>query len=159
MTKSSIFNIWLVDVQTLCAKYGLEKWFPPTDEIRKCLLEKTQFSTKNTFWDVNNKKSRKWCKLVLLYYLITITMAYLCSQWTPNFQIKYFMFDWSIYRLFVLNRAWKRDTLQIMTFAYLCSTWTLVERKTRSETCITRNDVNIISLFHISYLITLMGYL
>jgi hypothetical protein len=36
-------------------------------------------------------------------------MGYLCSQWTSNVQIKYFMFDWSIYRLFVLNRSWNRD--------------------------------------------------
>jgi hypothetical protein len=53
-----------------------------------------------------------------LSYLITLT-AYLCSQWTPNVQMKYFMFDWSIYRLLVLNRGWKRDPLQIMIFVYV----------------------------------------
>jgi hypothetical protein len=87
---------------------------------------------------VNNKKYRKWCTFVLPLLFITL-MSYLCSEWTPNFQIIYFMFDWSIYRLFVLNSAWKRDSLQIMTFVYVCSTWNLVERKTRSETWITRN--------------------
>jgi hypothetical protein len=96
--------------------------------------------------------------LFYLYYLITL-MAYLCSQWTPNFQIKYFMLDWSIYKLFVLNSARKRDSLQIMTFVYVCSTRNLVERKTRSDTWMTRNDVNIVSMYHISYLITLMCYL
>jgi hypothetical protein len=66
--------------------------------------------------------------LFYLYYLITL-MAYLCSQWTPNFQIKHFMFDWSIYRPFELNSAWKRDTFQIMIFVYVCSTWNLIELK------------------------------
>jgi hypothetical protein len=66
---------------------------------------------------------------------------------------------WSIYRLFVLNRGWKSDSLQIMTFIYVCSTWSIVEIKTRFESWITRNDVNGVSLFHLSYLITLMSYL
>jgi hypothetical protein len=54
---------------------------------------------------VNNKKWLKWCKFVSDFFLITL-MAYLCSQRTQNIQIKYFMFDWSIYRLFVLNTGW-----------------------------------------------------
>jgi hypothetical protein len=49
-----------------------------------------------------------YLSLFTLSYLITL-MAYLCSKRTPNVQIKYFMFDWSSYRLFVLNRSWKRD--------------------------------------------------
>jgi hypothetical protein len=85
-------------------------------------------------------------------------MAYLCSQWTPNVQINYFMFVWSIYRLFVLNRAWKRVSLQIMVFVYICSPWGTVELKTRFETWITRN-VNVVGLFHLSNLITFMAYL
>jgi hypothetical protein len=100
-------------------------------------------------------------KGVCLYhvsYLITLT-AYLYSQWTPNVQIKYFMFDWSIYRLFVLNSGWKRDSLQIKTFVYVSSTWISVERRKRSVTWITRNDVNVVSLFHLSYLITLMTHM
>jgi hypothetical protein len=65
-----------------------------------------------------------------LSYFITRT-AYLCSQWTPNVQIKYFMFDWSLYPMCVQNRGWKRDSLQIMMFVYVCSKWRMVELKTR----------------------------
>jgi hypothetical protein len=71
----------------------------------------------------------------------------------------FFMFDWSIYRLFVLNMAWKHDSLQIMIFVYVCSTCSVVELKTRFQTCKARNDVNGVSLFHLFYLITLMSYL
>jgi hypothetical protein len=83
-------------------------------------------------------------------------MASLGSQWTPNVQIKYFMFDWSTYSLFVLNRGWKHDSLQIMIFVYVCTTWSVVELKTRFETWLTGNDVNGVNLVHLSYLITLM---
>jgi hypothetical protein len=86
-------------------------------------------------------------------------MAGLCSQRTANIRINYFMFDWLIYTLFVLNRGWKQDSLQIMIFVYVCSTWSTVELKTRFETWITRNDVNGVSFFHHSYLVTLMAYL
>jgi hypothetical protein len=70
-----------------------------------------------------------------LSYLITLTV-YLCSQWAPNVQIKYFMCDLSIYRLFVLNRCWKRDSLQMMIIVYICSTCSVVELKTHFETWI-----------------------
>jgi hypothetical protein len=86
-------------------------------------------------------------------------MAFLCSQWTPNVQIKYFTFDFSIYRLFVVYGGGKRDSLQIIIFVYICSTWSIVELKARFETWITRNDVNGVSWFHLSFLITLMAYL
>jgi hypothetical protein len=46
-----------------------------------------------------------------LPYLITL-MAYLCSQRIPKFQLNYFLFHWSIYRLFVLNWVWKSDSFQ-----------------------------------------------
>jgi hypothetical protein len=59
----------------------------------------------------------------------------------------------------VLNRGWKRDSLEIMIFVYVCSTWSIVEVKTRFETWITRNDVNDVSLFNLCYLITLMTYM
>jgi hypothetical protein len=114
--------------------------------------------TKNAFWDLYNKKWRKWCKFFHLSYLITL-MAYLCSQRAPNFQIKYFIFDWSIYRLFVLNRGWTRDSLQVMVLVYVCSTGSVVELKTRFESWKASNDANGVSLFHLSYLITLMVYL
>jgi hypothetical protein len=60
-------------------------------------------------------------------YLIT-HMAYLWSQRTPNDQIKYFKFDWSIYRLFVLKTTFKRDSLQ-MLFVNVWSTWSMVHIK------------------------------
>jgi hypothetical protein len=113
---------------------------------------KTRFETWITRNDVNG------ISFFPFYYLITL-MAYLWSQWTPNAQIKYFMFDWPIYRLFVLNRGWKRDSLQIMIFVNVCWTWSIVEIKTLFETWITRNDVNGVSLIDTSYLITLMSYL
>jgi uncharacterized protein YjaG (DUF416 family) len=114
--------------------------------------------TKNAFWDVNNKKWRKWCKFVSHFYLITL-MAYLCSQWKPNVQIKCFMIDLSIYKLFVLYRGWRRDSLQIMILEYVCSTCSVVELKARYESWKARNDLNGVRLFHLSSLITLMASL
>jgi hypothetical protein len=69
-------------------------------------------------------------------------MAYLCSQQTTNFIIKYFMFHCSICRLFLLNTGCKRDSLQMIIFVNFCSTWRVVQLKARVETWITRNDVN-----------------
>jgi hypothetical protein len=93
-----------------------------------------------------------------LSHLIKL-MAYLCSQWTRNVQMKYFMFDWSIYSLFVLNRCWKLYSHQIMIFVNGYSTWGIFELKTHFGNWITRNDVNGVSFFHLSYLVTLMAYL
>jgi hypothetical protein len=53
-------------------------------------------------------------------------MAYLCSQRTPKIQIKYFMFNWWIYRLFVQNTTLKRNSVQMMIFVNICSTWSMV---------------------------------
>jgi hypothetical protein len=50
---------------------------------------KTLFQAWITRYDVNG------VSFFHLSYLI-ILMVYLCSQWTSNLQIKYFMFDWSI---------------------------------------------------------------
>jgi hypothetical protein len=83
----------------------------------------------------------------------------MCSQWTLNIQKNYFMFDWPLFTLFVVNRVWKRDSHHIMIFVYVCSTWGIDELKTRYYTWITRNYVNGLSLFHITYLITRMAYL
>jgi hypothetical protein len=110
--------------------------------------------TQNAFWDVNSKKWRKWC-LYHFSYLI-ILMSYLCSQWKPTVQIKYFMLDWTIYRLFVLNRGWKIDCLPIMIFVCLIDSrhnrinafWDVNNKKKRKWW-----------LIHFSYLITLMAYL
>jgi hypothetical protein len=120
------------------------------------LLEMMHSWTKNAFWGVNNKKWRKWC-LFHFSRLITL-MAYPCSHRTTNVQIKFFMFDWSIYSPFVPNTGWKRDSLQMMIFVNFGLTLSMVELKTRFETWITRNDVNGVSLFHLSYLITLMAH-
>jgi hypothetical protein len=140
--------------------------------------------TKNAIWNLISKKWLKWRKFFHLiyswtktrfetlitrngvnsvslfhhYYLLTL-MAFLCSQRTPNFQIMYFMFDWSIYRLFVLNTDWKRDSLQMTIFVNIYKTWRMVRQKTRFDTSIIRNDINGVSLFHLSHLITLMAYL
>jgi hypothetical protein len=94
----------------------------------------TRFETWIIWNDVNG------VRLFHFSYLITL-MAYLYSQRTPNVQIKYFMFDWSIYRLFVLNTGWKRVFLQMMIFVNICSTCNMVELKARFETWMTRNDV------------------
>jgi hypothetical protein len=154
---NQVFYVWLVDLQIITAKYGLETWFSPNNDIRKCLLVMKHGTTKNAFWDLNNKNFVHGVSLFHLAYLISL-MIYLCSQWTPNFLIKYFMFDWSIFRLLVLNRGWKLDSFQII-FVCVCSTWSIAELKTCSETWITRNDVNGVSLVHLSYLLTLMIYL
>jgi hypothetical protein len=61
---NQMLYVWLVDLQTICAKYGLETWFSPNDDIRKCLLDMKHGSTKYAFWDVNKKKWRIWCKIV-----------------------------------------------------------------------------------------------
>jgi hypothetical protein len=100
---------------------------------------KTCFETLMTRNDVNGVG-------LIHLYLITL-LAYLCSQWTPNIQNKYFVFDWSIFTLFVLNKGWKRDSLQIMIYVYVSSTLNIVELKTRFETWVTRNNVNGVSFF------------
>jgi hypothetical protein len=136
----------------------METWLSPNKDIRICFLDMNYSWNKNAFWEVNNKRRRKWCKFVSRSYLITL-VAYLCSQMTPNVQIKYFIFVWWIYTLFLLNTGWKLDSIQMMIFVNICSTWSIVELKTRFETWLTRNDVNGVRLFHLSYLTTLMAYL
>jgi hypothetical protein len=74
-------------------------------------------------------------------YLITV-LAYLCSQLATLVQIRYFMFDWTIYRIFGLNKAWKRDSLQMMIFVYICSTCRVFRLKTRFETWKAWNEIN-----------------
>jgi hypothetical protein len=138
---NQVFFDSLVDLQTICAKYELETWFSPNEDICKNLIDMKHGSTKNAFWNVYNKKWCKWFKFDHLSYLITL-IAYLCLQRTANAQINYFMLDWSLYTLFVLNRGWKHDSLQIMIFLYVCSTRNIFELKKRFETWITRDDVN-----------------
>jgi hypothetical protein len=113
---------------------------------------------KIAFWDVNNENDVNGLSSFNLSYLIK-PLANMCSQRTSNYKIEYFMFDWSIHRLFVLNRDWKRISLQIMIFVYICSTCGIVQLKTRFVLWITRNCVNGVILFHLYYLINLMAYM
>jgi hypothetical protein len=117
-----------------------------------CFILKTRFDTSITRNDVNG------VSLFHLSHLITLK-AYLCSQWTPHVEINYFMFDLSIYRLFVLNWGRKSVSLQIMILVYVCSTCGVVELNTRLKKWIRSNDVNGVRLFHLSSLITLMLFL
>jgi hypothetical protein len=117
----------------------------------KCSIiePKKRFETWVTINDVNG---------VSLYnpsYLITL-MAYLCSQRTPNVQINYFMFDWSTYRLLVLNTGWKCDSQQMVIFVNICSTCSVVELKKQFETFIAINEINGVHLYHFYYIVTVL---
>jgi hypothetical protein len=143
---------------TICAKDGLEMWFSPNDEIRKCLIDMRLGSTKNAFETWITLNDVNGVSLFHLFYLITL-MVYRRSQQTPNVQMKYFMWYWSIFTIFVLKRGCKREFLQMMIFLYVCSTCFIFELKTRFETWITGNDVHSVRLFLLSCTITLMAYL
>jgi hypothetical protein len=135
----------------------VEKWYPPNDDIRICLFDIQRSWSKNAFWVVNNTKWRKWCKFVSLLFNNTFALPVLTlSTKCPN---RVFFIDWSIYRLFLLNRFWKLEPLQMMIIVHVSSTCSVVELKTRFETWITRNVVNGVNLFLFSYLITLTIYL
>jgi hypothetical protein len=117
--------------------------------IFECLLVMRHIWTKSAFWDQNNKKWRKWCQFASpflfqnSYGLPVLTNDFKC----PNHVYYVWLVD---LQTFVLNRAWKRDSLQIMIFVYVCSTWGVVELKTRFETWKARNDVNGASLSYLS---------
>jgi hypothetical protein len=83
-------------------------------------------------------------------------MAYLCSLRTPNIQVKCFMFAWTIYILFVLNRAWKHYSLKIMISVYVFSTWSTVDLKRVWDV---NNKKWRTCLFNLRYLITHMAHL
>jgi hypothetical protein len=121
---NQVFYVRLVELNAICATYGLETWFTPNDDIRTWLLVMKHGSIKNAFWDVNNMKWRKWYKFDSSFlfnntYGLTVHTK---NTKIPN-QVSYAW--WSIYRLFVTNRCWKRDYLQIIIFVYDCSTWGL----------------------------------
>jgi hypothetical protein len=65
-TKSlnQVIYVWLVDLQSICAKWEVETWSSPNDDIRKYLLYKKNNWTKYLFWDVIKKQRRKWGKFV-----------------------------------------------------------------------------------------------
>jgi hypothetical protein len=62
--RNQVFYVWLIDLQTICAKCGLETLLFPSDDSRKFLLDMHRSWNQNAFCDGNNKKWRKWCKLV-----------------------------------------------------------------------------------------------
>jgi hypothetical protein len=155
---NQVFYVWLGDLQT----FALNTWWK-RDSLQMIFLYvcstfsvvelKTCFESLITRNDVND------VNLFLFSYLITLVL-YMCSHCSINIQIVVFIFEWSIYILFLLNRWWKLlDPLQMIKFVYVCSTCSAVELKTRYETWITRNVVNGLNLFHLSYLITLTTYL
>jgi hypothetical protein len=87
----------------------LQTWLPPNNDIRICFLDMKHSWSKNVFETWITRNDVNGVSFFNLSYLITL-IAYQCSQRTPNLQIKYFMFHWSIYRLFVIHNAWKRDS-------------------------------------------------
>jgi hypothetical protein len=103
------FYVWLVHLQGICDN---RSW-------KRASLQIMIFVCVCTTWGIVelNMRFEAWrtrnilngeC-LFHLSYLIT-HMAYLCTQWTPHVQNKYFMFDCWIYRPFVVNRSWKHDS-------------------------------------------------
>jgi hypothetical protein len=158
-TKSpnQVFNVWLFDLQSICAKLEVKTKFLPNDNIRKYLLYMKNSWTKNVFWDVNKMKRRKWSKFFwpLLFNNTWLT----CDHNGPQTSKSTILFDSLNYRLFVLNTGLKRDSLQLMIFVNVLWTLCMGQLKTCFETSITRNDVYGVSLFYRSYLIHLMAYL
>jgi hypothetical protein len=129
-------------------------------QIMKFVFLSTTWSIvelKKRFKSWKTRKVVNGASLFHLSCLITL-MTYLCSHRTSNVQIKYFIFNWPIYRIFVLNTGWKQVSIQMMIFVNVSCTWGMIDLKTRFETWLTRNDVNGVSLFHLSYLTTLMAY-
>jgi hypothetical protein len=70
--RNQVFYVWLFDLQSICAIHGLETWLSPNNDIRMCLFDMQHSWTKNAFWEVDNKKWRKWCKFVSPYSLNNI---------------------------------------------------------------------------------------
>jgi hypothetical protein len=142
-------------------KYFLFDWsicrpFSPNNDIRICLLDIRHSWTKTRLETWIKRNDVNGVCLSHLSYLITL-MACLCSQSTPNIQNKYITFNWSIYRLFVLNRAWKRDSPNNdILICVLHMKFSLIKR--RFVTWISKNDWNGLSLFNLTYVKTLMAY-
>jgi hypothetical protein len=126
---NQVFYVLLFDQQTIIVQN--RSWRRDPLQIRLFVIicptwSKVQQKLSFESWIPRNDVNGVY--LFLLSYVITV-MAYLCSQWTPNIQIKYLMFRWSIYRLLVLSRGRIRECLQIIIFVYVCSTWSIVELK------------------------------
>jgi hypothetical protein len=134
-----VFYVWLVDLQLFVLNASrkrdyLQMWiFVNVCSPWSMDQLKTRFEPSITRNDVYG------VSLFHLSYLKPL-IGYLCSQRSPNAQINYFMFDWSIYTILVLNRCCKLESLQIMIFVHVCLKWSICELITRFEKWITRND-------------------
>jgi hypothetical protein len=134
---NQVFNVWLVDLQTICAKYWLETWFSPNDDIRICLFDMQRSWSKNAFWVVNNTKWRKRCKIVSLF-LFNNTCALPVLTLCPKCPDRVF-YIWLVdLYSFVVNTGLKHDPFQMVIFVYVCSTCSVVELKTQFETRIAK---------------------
>jgi hypothetical protein len=77
---NQVFYVWMVDLQTIRAKLGMEACLYPNNDIRICLHDMKHSLTKYAFWEVNNKNWRKWSKFILpflfnnTYGLTVLTM-------------------------------------------------------------------------------------
>jgi hypothetical protein len=146
-----VFYVWLVDLQPICVNKGQETWVSPNKDIRIYLLDTMHRRTKYSFDTCITWNNVNGVCLFHLSYLITL-MAYLCTQRIPNVHVEYFMIESSIYLLFVLISAWKRDSLLMMIFVNVWLTWRIFELNSRFVTWITRNDIIGVNLFHLCYL-------
>jgi hypothetical protein len=153
---NEVLFVWLVDLQAILLNRG---WKPDTLQIMIFVyvystLSTVELKTCLETWITRNDVNG--VRLTHLSHLIKL-MGYLCSQSTPNYQNKYLTFNWSIYRLFVLNRGWKRDSINndiCISVLHMKFSWL----KTRFETWIPKNVWNGLSLFNFPYVKTLMAY-
>jgi hypothetical protein len=67
---NQLFYVWLVDLQTICAKYVLETWLFPNKDIEIRLLDMQRSWTKNASWNLKSEKWRKWYKLLSTFLFI-----------------------------------------------------------------------------------------
>jgi hypothetical protein len=130
---NEIFYIWLVYLQTMCRKNGLEKWISPNHNIHICLFDMQCNWTKNVFWKVNNRKWRKLCIFPSpflfnnTYGLPGLTMGNKSSN--QEFYV------WFVDLQNTCAKYWlETESHQLMIFVYVCSTCCVVELKTCFET-------------------------
>jgi hypothetical protein len=114
---------------------------------------KTLFETWKARNDVNGVY---WYYFSYLITVMALVIKLTCDHKTPIFETNYCMFDWAVYRIFVLNKAWKRDSPQMMIFVYICSTCSVDKLKTRLETWIANNEIIGVYWFNFYYLITVL---
>jgi hypothetical protein len=69
---NQVFYVWLVDLKSICAKYGLETCFTPNDDIRKCLLVMMHGSIENACGTSITRNDVNGVSLFYLSYLITL---------------------------------------------------------------------------------------